>query len=157
MLRLYKNIRNSYLVLRIPVWVTRVYIILAAVLLPWTIYLSLALPDHHVSAHWNISWTGLDIGLVISLIATGLFGYFQSSWVIIAATTTGSLLLVDAWFDVMSEKQSADFHQALILAFAFELPLAALSYYLASHALKRKTRRKPRRSRMRDLKKSPVL
>ena len=112
---------------------------LAVVLLPWTVYLGLSLPSHHLSAHWDISWTGLDAGLILSLAATGLFAYLRSILVVIAAATTGSLLLVDAWFDVMSEKRGTDFHQALILAFVFELPLALLSYYLATHALRHNT------------------
>ena len=131
----------DYIILRIPTWVTHTYVMMAAVLLPWTIYLGLSLPRHHLSAHWDVSWTGLDIGLVAALASTGLFAYFRSIWVVITSATTGSLLLVDAWFDVMSEKTSSDFRQALVLAFVFELPLACLSYYLASHALYHNTKK----------------
>jgi hypothetical protein len=139
--------QNDDIILRIPSWTVRLYILLAVVLLPWTIYLGLTLPSHHLSAHWDISWTGLDIGLIISLVATAALAYFRSILVVIAAATTGSLLLVDAWFDVMSERRASDFHQALVLAFAFELPLAILSYYLATHALKHNTT-KPARASM---------
>ena len=128
--------QNSDIILRIPSWTVRLYILLAIVLLPWTIYLGLTLPSHHLSAHWDVSWTGLDIGLISSLIATAGLAYLRSILVVITAATTGSLLLVDAWFDVMSERRASDFHQALVLAFVFELPLAILSYYLATHALK---------------------
>lgn len=132
--------KDTDIVLRIPSWVAKVYAMLAVVLLPWTIYLGLSLPKHHLSSHWDVSWTGLDIGLVITLLATGFFAYIRSIWVVIAAASTGSLLLVDAWFDIMSEHDGAQFHQALILAFAFEIPLAVLSYYLATHALHHNTR-----------------
>jgi hypothetical protein len=113
--------------------------VITVVLLPWTIYLGLSLPQHHLSAHWDVSWTGLDAGLILALAATGLFAYMRSVWIVITSATTGSLLLVDAWFDVMSERRASDFHQALILAVFFELPLASLSYYLASHVLYRNT------------------
>jgi hypothetical protein len=125
----------DYIILRVPRWVAKVYIMMAVVLLPWTIYLGISLPKHHLSAHWDISWTGLDIGLIISLASTGLFAYLRSVWVVITSATTGGLLLVDAWFDVMSERRESDFRQALILAVFIELPLAILSYYLASHVL----------------------
>lgn len=115
---------------------------MAVVLLPWTIFLGLTLPRRHLSTHWDISWTGLDIGLIVALVSTGLFAYFRSIWVVITSATTGSLLLVDAWFDVMSERSGSDFHQALVLAFLFELPLASLSYYLASHALYHNTKKR---------------
>lgn len=139
--------RSDDIILRVPSWTTKVYVMLAVVLLPWTIYLGASLPEHHLSAHWDVSWTGLDIGLIVTLVATGLFAYFRSIWVVIAAASTGSLLLVDAWFDVMSERQGSDFRQALILAFAFELPLATLSYFLAAHALHHNTKPGVRRKR----------
>jgi hypothetical protein len=142
--------KNTDIVLRVPAWATKVYIMLAAVLLPWTIYISLTLPHDHLTGHWNASWTGLDIGLIVSLLATGIFAYFRSIWVVIAAASTGSLLLADAWLDVMGEKLSHDFHRALILAFVFELPLASLSYYLASHALRHNSGRRHHRSRKRS-------
>jgi hypothetical protein len=128
--------KESDIILRVPAWATKVYIMLAAVLLPWTIYIGLTLPHDHLTGHWNASWTGLDIGLIVSLLATGLFAYFRSIWVVIAAASTGSLLIADAWLDIMGEKLGNDFHQALVLAFVFELPLATLSYYLASHTLR---------------------
>lgn len=139
--------KKDDIILRIPAWTTRLYIILAMVLLPWTCYLGLTLPEHHLSAHWDVSWTGLDVGLIATLIATALFAYFRSIWVVIAAASTGSLLLVDAWFDVMSERQASDFRQALILAFVFELPLALLSYYLAGHALHHNAKRQTVKSK----------
>jgi len=145
-----KKFQNGDIILRVPAWTARLYVVLAVVLLPWTVYLGITLPAHHLSAHWDVSWTGLDVGLLAALIATGLAAYFRSILVVIAAATTGSLLLVDAWFDVMSERRASDFHQALILAFVFELPLAALSYYLAAHALRHNTaaaRRGARRTR----------
>lgn len=128
--------------LRVPAWAGKIYVMLAFVLLPWTIYIGLALPRRHLTTNWDISWTGLDIGLTISLLATGFFAYVRSIWIVIAAATTGSLVLVDAWFDVMGGRSGSEFHQALILAFAFELPLALMSYYLASHALYHNTRKR---------------
>lgn len=139
--------RTDDIILRVPAWATRVYVLLAVVLLPWTCYLGATLPAHHLSAHWDISWTGLDIGLILTLLATGVFAYFRSIWVVIAAASTGSLLMVDAWFDVMSERKATDFRQALILAFVFELPLALLSYYLSAHTLHHNTHRKKKSAR----------
>ncbi len=122
--------------LSIPKWASRLYIVLGLVLVPWTVYLGATLPGRHVSSHWDISWAGLDIALAISLIATGLFAYSKSMWLIITASTAGSLLLVDGWFDVMTEKGSFQLQQAIFFALAFELPLALMSYYLAFHTIK---------------------
>jgi hypothetical protein len=127
--------RANMINIRIPAWASRVYILLGLVLVPWTVYLGTTLPKHHLSSHWDVSWTGLDIGLTLSLICTGLLAYAKSIWLIIAASTTGSLLLVDAWFDVMSEKSAFVLHQAIALALLFEIPLALMSYYLAFHTI----------------------
>jgi hypothetical protein len=138
-----KKLRNRLIKntirLRLPRWAPRVYTLLAVILLPWTIYLGLSLPEHHLSAHWDLSWTGLDIALVASLFATGVLARIKSVWVIISASTTGSLLLVDAWFDIMSERGNS-FHQAVVMACLIEIPLAMMSYYLAFHALERNTK-----------------
>jgi hypothetical protein len=135
-----KNLKPNTIVLRIPSWAAKAYVILAIVLVPWTVYLGLSLPTHHLSSHWDVSWTGLDIALSVSFLLTGLFAFLRSMWVVITASTTGSLLLVDAWFDIMSEHGGRLFHQALFAAFLFEIPLALMSYYLAGHALQRTTR-----------------
>jgi hypothetical protein len=117
--------------LQVPSWARYLYMALSVILLPWTIYLGTALPEHHLSAHWDASWVGLDIALIISLLLTAVFALRRSPWVIISATSVGSFLLVDAWFDVMSERQGLALLQALVLAFFVELPLAGMSYYLA--------------------------
>jgi hypothetical protein len=130
------NKKANVVKLNIPTWASRLYIILGLVLLPYTIYLGSTLPQHHLSTHWDISWTGLDIALVLSMICTGILAYTKSMWLIITASTTGSLLLVEAWFDVMSERGSYQLHQAILLAVAFEIPFALMSYYLAIHTIK---------------------
>ncbi|MEO8105584.1 MAG: hypothetical protein ABI602_04600 [Candidatus Saccharibacteria bacterium] len=127
--------KNDDIVLRVPAWAARLYVLFALILLPWTVYLGASLPTEHLSAHWDISWTGLDIALVAALLATGLFAYRRSIWVVIAAASAGSLLLVDAWFDVTSERSADLFREALLFALLIEIPLALMSYYLAGHAL----------------------
>lgn len=129
--------KANIVTITIPSWASRLYIALGLILVPWTAYLSTTLPNHHLAAHWDISWTGLNIGLMLSLICTGLFAYAKSMWLIIAASTTGSFLLVDAWFDIMTERSGFQLQQAIFLALAFEIPLAIMSYYLAFHTIKR--------------------
>ena len=119
--------------LQIPIWSRYLYVILAVILLPWTIYLGLTLPVHHLSNHWDVSWVGLDVALIVSITLTGLFALLKSPWIIMSASSAASFLLVDAWFDVMSEKSGLEFTQAIVLALLVELPLAAMSYYLAYH------------------------
>jgi hypothetical protein len=135
----HKKIAQDFL--PVPNWVAKAYLFMAIVLLPWTIYLGLSLPRHHLSNHWDVSWAGLDVGLIVSMLTTGILAKMESVWIVIFSSTTGSLLLVDAWFDTMSERASFQFHQALFSAIVFEIPLAAVSYYISVHTLKREIAR----------------
>lgn len=122
--------------LHIPVWAASLYICSSIILLPWTIYLGASLPAHHLSAHWDVSWTGLDVGLVITMLTTSILAYLKSRWLVITSSMVGSLLLVDAWFDVMSERRASQFYQSLFLAIFIEIPMALTSYYIACRVLK---------------------
>lgn len=135
------KLHKDTIILQIPTWAARLYIGAAALLIPWTIYLAWSLPSQHISTHWDVSWAGVDIALILSFLLTGIFALVRSMWVVIAASSTGSFLLVDAWFDIMSEHGGKLFHEALASAVVLEVPLALLSYYLAAHALKRVKKR----------------
>jgi hypothetical protein len=111
------------------------YIVFALVLLPWTLYLAQSLPTQHLTIHWDISWIGLDIALLFALVATGVLSYFQSRWIVITATMLGSLLLLDAWFDILGQKGGDDLRQSVMLAILIEIPIAIASFVLAGRAL----------------------
>jgi hypothetical protein len=124
----------------VPSWPALIYIVMAIILLPWTIYLGASLPTHHLSTHWDISWTGLDAAIIATMLLTGLFAYLKSRWIIISSSTVGSLLLIDAWFDVISERRGVQLHEAIILAIFIEIPLAIISYYIAYQTLEDHTK-----------------
>lgn len=122
-----------------PGWAVYLFIILGAALIPWTIYLSLTLPAYHITSHWDVSWAGLDIGLLVVSLLTGIFAYTQSHWFVISASVLGSLLIVDAWFDVLDERRGLQLKEAILLAIFVEIPLAILCFFLAGRALKANT------------------
>ena len=121
--------------LSLPSWVAKLYIFLSAVLIPWTAYLSITLPTRHLSRHWDVSWVGLDIGIVLALLLTGLLAIKRSRWVVMTATVSGSFLLVDAWFDIVSERPGFQLEEAIVLAVFFELPLTIISFLIAHRVL----------------------
>jgi hypothetical protein len=47
------------------------------------------------------------------------------------AAITGSLLVCDAWFDVLTSRGSSDIAQAIASALLIELPLAGLCFWMA--------------------------
>ena len=140
--------KNNDIVLNVPNWVGKLYITMAILLLPWIVYLALTLPSHHHTNNWDVIWTGFDIGLLLALFCTAVAAYTKSIYIVIAASAAGALQLVDAWFDLLSESSSRAFDQALVLALLVELPLAFMSFYIASHALRQNAKphlvKKPR-------------
>jgi hypothetical protein len=123
--------RSQRSFLEVPIWLGVVYTGLSLVLIPWTFYLSVTLPTHHLSSHWDASWVGLDIGITILLLLSALLVYLKSDWVVISSSATGSLLLADAWFDIMSAHAGSDLRESVAMAMFVELPLAAISYIVA--------------------------
>jgi hypothetical protein len=103
----------------------------AVLLLPWSAFLTLSLPSRHASTHWDLAWTGFDIGLALLFGATALAAYRRSTWVAALAASLGTLLVVDAWFDIVLESHSDERRYAILLAFAAELPAAAVCFWIA--------------------------
>lgn len=132
---------------RVLGWTGFFYLIFALILLPWTLYLAQTLPKQHLAIHWDVSWVGLNIVMFAALLATGIFSYLGSRWIVISSSILGSLLLLDAWFDILSARTGNDFRQSLFLAFFVEIPLAVASFVIAGRALvKNETRIVPRRN-----------
>lgn len=121
----------------LPKWIASVYVILAIITMPWTIYLAITLPTHHLTPHWDVSWVGLDIGMSILLLLNALFVYLESKWLVMSTTATTTLLILDAWFDVTTARGAQELLQALTLAVIVELPLALITFMVASHLVQR--------------------
>ncbi len=130
--------RFKTLHLNIPSWAATLYILISVGLIPWTIYLGFRLPTHHTTHNWDVAWVGLDIGLVLTLLATGILAKLHSLYTIVMATVAGTLLLADAWFDMTGYRlDSRGFNEALLMAILGELPLALMSIGLAIHGVRK--------------------
>jgi hypothetical protein len=113
-------------------WAGPAFIVCSVVLIPWTIYLGLSLPDRQLSPHYNIAWVGFDVFLLVALGATGYFALRRSRYLALTAAAAATLLVVDAWFDIMTSPRR-EIPQAVVLALLVELPLAAVCGWLSYH------------------------
>ena len=113
-------------------WAGPVFLIVALFLLPWTVFLTWALPSRHVSDHWDLAWVGFDIALAIAVGLTGLGIYRRAAWLQGAATAAGTMLLADAWFDITLSSGGASRMGAIAEAFLSEVPLALLAFWIAA-------------------------
>jgi hypothetical protein len=118
---------------RIVRWAGPAFLLCSVILLPWTIYLSYTLPSHQVSADYDIAWVGFDIMLMLVLGSTGYFALRRSRYLAPAAAAMATLLVVDAWFDVVTSPPGQRM-LSIALALLIELPLAALCVWLAYHS-----------------------
>ena len=105
-------------------------VVVALALGPWTLYLTYTLPARHVTRHWDLAWIGFDIVLAGSFAVTGWCAYRATKWLAPAAAVTGTMLLCDAWFDVVTSTGPGERVEALLEAGFAEVPLAALCAYI---------------------------
>ena len=116
------------------------------VLVPWTIWLTFSLPAHHESDNWRTVWAGFDLALAAALLATAVSALRRSPWLGPIAAVAGTLLCVDAWFDITLEFGGHHLTSAVLEAVFVELPLAAICFWVAhdvEHALEHTLRRLP--------------
>ena len=104
------------------------------VLIPWTVWLTLSLPAHHETGNWRTVWAGFDVALAAALLATAICALRRSSWLAPAAASAGTLLCVDAWFDITLEFGGRHLFSAVLEAALVELPLAAICFWVAADA-----------------------
>jgi hypothetical protein len=105
--------------------------VVALLLLPWTVWLTVTLPSRHVSEHWDAAWVGFDVAEILALGATVLGIYRRAVWVEVTASVAGTLLLADAWFDILLSAGDEKLWVAVFEAVAAEIPLAALCFWIA--------------------------
>jgi hypothetical protein len=112
-------------------WVGVLFAAAALVLVPWVIFLVRALPSDHRSAHWDVAWGGFDAGLALLLVGVALAAWRRSPWLEGAATAAATLLVVDAWFDILTSSSRSELVMAIVEAAVVELPLAVFCLVLA--------------------------
>lgn len=117
---------------RVVRWTGPAFTLFSLILLPWIVYLAYSLPSRQLSADYDIAWAGFDIMLLAALASTGYFAFRRSRYLATAATAAATLLIVDAWFDVMTTLPGQRL-QPVALAAGVELPLASVCVWLSFH------------------------
>jgi hypothetical protein len=97
-------------------------------LIPWIVLLGLTLPHRYVANHWAVAWVGFDVALLCALAVTAWAAWRRRQLVIVASLVTGTMLVVDAWFDILTDSNTRDLIISVVTAVVGELPLAALAF-----------------------------
>ena len=104
----------------------------------WIIFLSIRLPRHYVANHWDLAWIGLDSAQVVFLLLTAWAAWRQRALLIIFSTTTATLFIIDAWFDVTTARYRD--LGASLLSLCIELPSAVFLLWMSRRSARRLTK-----------------
>lgn len=107
------------------------YMLMGLALIPWTIYLAVSLPKREIDTHYQGAWVGFDLLLVVAIVLTAYYAFRMDDRVQLPAMATATLLVVDAWFDVMTAGRRNATFEALLMALFVEIPAALFSLFLA--------------------------
>ena len=117
-----------------PRWIAPLFAVGALVLVPTVVVLLVTLPSTHQSEHWDVAWGGFDVMLALMLVAVAFTAWRGSAWLEAAAAAAATLLVVDAWFDVLTASNGTELVIAIVEAVFVELPLALLCIWLTRGA-----------------------
>jgi hypothetical protein len=106
------------------------------VLAGWIAVLAIKLPIDYKAAHWRGAWVGFDLGLLAAFAASAWAAWRERQVLIILLAVTGTLLVCDAWFDVVLDIGTSDVWMSLFTAVIAELPLALMMITVARRLLR---------------------
>jgi hypothetical protein len=107
-----------------------ILLVAATALIVWTIFLGMTLPRKYDAGHWDLLWTGFDIGLFCVLGYAAWAAWFRRQVLATTAIVAGTLLLCDAWFDIITSIGHRDQWLTLLTGLGGELPLAVFFFWL---------------------------
>ncbi|MGA2210514.1 MAG: hypothetical protein ABSH30_12840 [Acidimicrobiales bacterium] len=102
----------------------------AVLLVPFTLRRIARTTPIQIGFHQRIAWSGLDVFELAGLLVTGWCVRQRAPWMAMAGVATGTLLMSDAIFNIVTASSSTVF-AALAMAAIGELPLCVLSFALA--------------------------
>src|SRR5437764_7077109 len=117
-----------------PRWLAYAFVACSLALIPWTVWLYQSLPSRATADNWDVAWAGFDVALAIALLATAIGALRCASWTQGAAAAAATLLVCDAWFDVMTSRTGHELEIAVVMAVAAEGPLALLCLWVARNS-----------------------
>jgi hypothetical protein len=120
---------------RVRGWLAPLFFLAGFGLVPWTLYLFATLPGRHLqTGYYDLAWGGFDLALASLFVATGVGLLGRRLWVQSTATATATMLVCDAWFDIVTSGRGADLAMSLASGIFIELPLAIICVWVARNA-----------------------
>lgn len=99
-------------------------------LVPWTFFLGVTLPPRYDAGHWRLLWTGFDAALIVVLLLAAWAAWYRRQILASLAIVAGTLLVCDAWFDMVTSFGHRDEWLTMLTGFGGELPLGVFFFWL---------------------------
>ena len=117
-------------------WAPRVLGAVAVAMVPWVFVLGRTLPETTQVRHWPAVWIGLDLVMALGCATTACLYHRGDVRARLSASAVAALMVMDAWFDVLTARPGTEFTQALLCAVP-ELALVGVCACLALHSTER--------------------
>jgi hypothetical protein len=119
----------------LPRWVVAFFLGGAVVLIPWDVLMFSVPQVVNVPKHWVLVWGGFDCFLILGFGVTAFRLMTRSPKGAVTAAMTGTMLLIDAWFDVLTTRRGGLMVSILMAVFA-EIPCAVICFYVSRRIVK---------------------
>lgn len=106
------------------------------VLAAWIGYLTVSLPAFYRAGSWRGAWVGFDVAELVVFAITGWAAWRRRQVLIMCLIVLATLLLCDAWFDVVLDTRTAGFLSSLLSALLIEVPIAVIAVVVARRLLR---------------------
>jgi hypothetical protein len=120
--------------LPLPRWLGPLTVCCLAGFLPWIVYLAMTLPRRARADHYDLAWIGFDCAMWMVLAALAWSALRRHPATGPVAAVASTMLVVDAWFDVVTTSDKNLFILSLVLAVTAEIPLAIICAWAAINA-----------------------
>lgn len=119
-------------------WDALLVVIIAGCILlaAWIGYLVVSLPAYYRTGSWRGAWVGFDVAELLAFAVTGWAAWKRRQILIICLIVLATLLLCDAWFDVVLNARTAGFFGSLVSALLVEVPIAVIAVFVARRLLR---------------------
>jgi hypothetical protein len=121
----------------VPRWVAIGFLLGAIGLVPETIRLANSLPLRHIELHWRLLWTGYDVVMAFVFLISGILLWLRSPWLAITVSAAGTMLLADAWFDVLTARGTRQLATSVLLAVLLEIPMGAICFFISGRYVRK--------------------
>jgi hypothetical protein len=122
------------LTLPLPRWLGPLAVCCAVGIIPWIVYLALTLPARTRAVDYDIAWVGYDAAMCAVLATLAYCALRRTMATGAIAAVAATMLVIDAWFDIVTTDKRDQLMMAIISAAFVEIPLAIVCAWVAINA-----------------------